>query len=781
MLLLLTVGQAGAADRTDELAYRRFTTQDGLPQLQTERVWQDQKGYIYIGTLSGFARYDGRMFTPFLKGRRENIVGFAEVEERVRGLGFRRQWIVGADDKVELRQIDTEQHWLLNNFNAYDLPDGLVLLEDLNEEQRRLCHINTEGFQIVTKGGLFDQMTPDRKLYVDSTGIYIPTPQGLYHAKRDKAVRLSEKQDFYSLRRTSKGQLLAFAADGIYTIQGNRLNRVMNHNWPEADYGLLVRERKAGELLIADAHSLYLYDGNSVTTLTSGINLIKDLFVDRWDRVWLATYQGLYCYFHHIFKNHTLKEASDISRALAATPDGHVVEGTLNGSLLVDGQEVNRQDGNFYAPSAAVVNNDVYLVGQGDVIRYQNGQLEWLHLPADRYQFIAEALSTVIIGSRRCILSYDPSNGSIDTLSTEIPHPWCAAADNHGQLWVGSSFGLFCCNEEGKTEKIDYPQKLVITTMVSDQRGNIFFASADSLFMVREGKVEQLTPQMPELCGHEIRAVHVSPRGYLVIAAIDGLFVSRISQDYQISETQYYDQTNGFTILEPLKAMMAEEANGTVWVAGVEQTASFQPAQLLEIARQDTFIAPPLRWWQLWWVWVIIAVIAGSVVAWLSYVVTKSLARQKMTKIQRENLEREKLICTIRKEVEKDLSDKNLVTRIKKLTEEQDLQRLRLRFAKGILVVNVSDILYCKGERNYTQIVTSQYKERVNSSLAKIEKELEQQLFVRADRSTIVNLSRITRIEEKGNNYYCVFMSEDGSEISVNLRRPAVARLQRLL
>jgi hypothetical protein len=29
-----------------ELAFRRYTTQDGLPQFQAERLWQDSRGYI---------------------------------------------------------------------------------------------------------------------------------------------------------------------------------------------------------------------------------------------------------------------------------------------------------------------------------------------------------------------------------------------------------------------------------------------------------------------------------------------------------------------------------------------------------------------------------------------------------------------------------------------------------------------------------------------------------------------------------------------------------------
>jgi ligand-binding sensor domain-containing protein len=57
-------------------SYRRYTTQDGLPQMLSESLIQDDKGYIWVGTLSGFARYDGFMFKQFLREKSENIVSF---------------------------------------------------------------------------------------------------------------------------------------------------------------------------------------------------------------------------------------------------------------------------------------------------------------------------------------------------------------------------------------------------------------------------------------------------------------------------------------------------------------------------------------------------------------------------------------------------------------------------------------------------------------------------------------------------------------------------------
>lgn len=191
---------------TSQLSYRRYTTLDGLPQMQTETVFQDSEGYIWIGTLSGFVRYDGRMLTPFLKGRRENIVAFSETEEGVSALGFRRQWLVDGD-KTTMRPIDpdqqwltnnadVDQHWLLNNFNATDLPKGMILLEDEQETHRMLVRLTKGGWTPHLKASIFDRMMPDRKLYINGNDIYVPTEQGLY-VIRDKKSRLLTLNDGY--------------------------------------------------------------------------------------------------------------------------------------------------------------------------------------------------------------------------------------------------------------------------------------------------------------------------------------------------------------------------------------------------------------------------------------------------------------------------------------------------------------------------------------------------------------------------------------------------------
>ena len=619
-----------AAQVESRLAFRRYTTQDGLPQMLTETIFQDSRGYIYVGTLSGFVRFDGRELTPFLRGHQWNIVGFQETAEGVNALSFRQQWLIDGDN-VKQRPLDPEGQWLLNNFNAVDLPTGYVLLEDDQEQHRWLAKVTEEGgFERVYDDEQLDAMTPDRHLYIDSVkGVLIP--QG----------------NVYSYHRNGS-VLRAFAGDGIYRADGDSLVMETAFSAWAPDYGFIVRTSKDGTMLIADSHSVYSYDGKTLTKLAGGFNLIKGMFVDRWNRLWLATYQGLYCFFGRQFTNHRLTDGDDIVRAVTPT-----VQGTLNGKIISDGRVIYDNPEDFFQPSTAVIGDAVYMAGRNDVACIKDGAVSWLHLPFDRYQFVAEAQGRLILGLRRLIAAYDPTTGRIDTLSTDISHPWCAATDNKGRLWVGSTYGLYRLSspdgDTTATEQIAYnSQKLIVTAMETDNRGAVFFASCDSIFVIRDGEIQPLNGQLPQLGGHEIRSLHVSPRGYLMVAVVDGLLVARIDDSYTISDARFIDHLDGFTLLEPLKATMTEQDDGTVWLCGVEEMTSFKPAELLAFSEEDTYVTPPLKWYEHWWVWLAALLLLTLFIWLLAYGYARRRHARELLRLKREKKQRELQLSAIR-------------------------------------------------------------------------------------------------------------------------------------
>lgn len=653
LLLAAFCLQAGAATVESNLSHRRFTTTDGLPQMQTEAVWQDSRGYIYIGTLSGFVRYNGRTLTPFLGGRRENIVAFQETADRVRALGFVRQWTVSGKE-LKMSTIDPEGRLLLNNLNSSDLPPGYILLEDRQERGRVICRLAAGGTEPVLESPTLDEMTPDRKVFLDSTGIYIPTPKGLFLSSGGSMRRISSKPDVFSIVRSGT-QIVALAADGLYTVMPEGLTQICAHRFEAPDYGLFVRRNRQGQLLIADSHTIWRYDAAAagpMQQLATGFNLIRGIFIDRWNRLWAATYQGAYCFFQCNFTSHRLTDRNDIVRA-AAFSGNSLVTGTLNGKIMADGQVLDASDDQFYAPGAVSIDGTVYMAGNGDVAAVSGGTVRRLGLPGNDYRFVSRAGRRLVIGTRSSLLAYDPRTSRLDTLTSEIQRSWCAAADGEGRLWVGGNPGLFCLTglDGGGTSvrKVkSTPNAQIITTMASDNKGQVCFARGDSLFCISKGRIRHLDEFQKCLSGHEIRSVHISAGGYLIAAAIDALMVARFPEEGPSSEPCLFNSENGFSIIEPQMSPMAEDEEGTVWLCGLEEMVSFKPSELVSDSQESTIVEPPRPWWKSPWFWVLCAALLSAAVWNAARYRADRQSRRKMAALERDKRQKDLQLEAVR-------------------------------------------------------------------------------------------------------------------------------------
>lgn len=543
---------------------------------------------------------------------------------------------------------------LLNNFNSSLLPPGYLLLEDRQEENRALYSIGKGGLQRVFTSGVLDQMTPDRKMLVDETGIYIPTRQGLYVARDGAVSRISEKKDVLALTRHD-ALLLALSPDGIYRVQADSLACVLEHPFEAPDYGLSLTWNKHGCLFIADSHTIWIYDPSSpvpMRRIADGFNLIKSLFIDSWDRLWAATYQGAYCFFHCHFTNHRTADKNDIVKAIAACGD-KVVMGTLNGKVITGGKTLASASDNFFLPGAAVIGDRVYMAGNGDIAFIQNNNLHWIGLPYDSYEFVSRRGQELIIGTRNRILAYDPKTERIDTLTEGIAHPWCAADDGRGRLWVSGNPGLYLLQSGGKngtevTLMVDTPTTQIITALSSDGNGNVCFARGDRVYAIVDGVIRPLPETDATLSGHEIRSIHLSPRGFLIVAATDGLLVARIRAPFRADDIHWYDNRSGFTLIEPLQGPMAETDDGTVWLAGPEEVTSFPVEQLMTHNPETAIVKAPRPWWQRGWAGLLGALVLLPGLWWVVRKIERMKSRKRMERLSREKKQKELQLEAVR-------------------------------------------------------------------------------------------------------------------------------------
>lgn len=65
-IILLSAITVKAEDKTNILSFDYFSQEDGLPNNQIQCIYQDKKGWIWLGTSQGLSRFDGYRFVNFI-------------------------------------------------------------------------------------------------------------------------------------------------------------------------------------------------------------------------------------------------------------------------------------------------------------------------------------------------------------------------------------------------------------------------------------------------------------------------------------------------------------------------------------------------------------------------------------------------------------------------------------------------------------------------------------------------------------------------------------------
>jgi two-component system, LytTR family, response regulator LytT len=87
------------------------------------------------------------------------------------------------------------------------------------------------------------------------------------------------------------------------------------------------------------------------------------------------------------------------------------------------------------------------------------------------------------------------------------------------------------------------------------------------------------------------------------------------------------------------------------------------------------------------------------------------------------------------------------------------LPHIPLRRGKRIVLMNPGEIHYLKSEQGVTIVVTQSGEYWTNYTLTEVEDILDEQMFFRTHRSTIINLNRIKEIVPAQSGVYDVYLN----------------------
>ena len=316
----------------EKMPLKHFTIADGLPQNSINSINQDTKGFFWIGTNGGLARFDGYGFVNFTQQQglpRNEILDFLETREG----DF---WLATAgglvkftpDGKTYDHVVTSEEAAQLAEpplFTTYKLP--ALKISKLHQDSRGTIWIGTANglFQLRKKDDGEYSFSPvdinlptsESKyiyaLYEDRAGaIWIGTENNLTRISTDNRISTyrnnGEPIYFRALLEDHFGNLwVGTAAKGLFkfTIDENQTPQIAIQFAPQPDSEIewidKISEAADGSLWIAGMNGLYEFApaANKLSryTRTSGIlpYRFQSMFEDRDGNVWLGTLtNGLY-------------------------------------------------------------------------------------------------------------------------------------------------------------------------------------------------------------------------------------------------------------------------------------------------------------------------------------------------------------------------------------------------------------------------------------------------------------------------------------------------------
>ena len=398
--------------------FQVLTVADGLPSSHVYKIVEDHRGFVWIGTRDGLARYDGAAFRVWRHDAADpaslasNDVPTVHVDRAGRvwcggdeGLSMLDpaagdRFVHYRHDANDAASLSSNDVWAI----AGDANDAIWIggygggVDRLDPQSGHIEHLRKQPGS--TQGLASDNVL---SLHFDGAArLWIGLDAGIDLREADASIRHADlsavssdgRFNVTSLVEDADGSLLAGTRHGLLRIGGDLKASVVAEHGLNDSYAYAVVRDAAGELWVGtrnglnriDANGrLYGYAENSAVPGSFPGGTAFDAMRDHEGGLWFATFEGGIARLPPQWRNFSL---------------------------------------------------------------YRNDPGDPASLSANRVQGMAEdaAGSVWAVGSSGGIDRLDPASGKVERAGGRLPAPdkalWSVLADRHDQLWVGHTRGL---------------------------------------------------------------------------------------------------------------------------------------------------------------------------------------------------------------------------------------------------------------------------------------------------------------------------------------------------
>ncbi len=294
----------GGVSRFDGLNFTNFTKKDGLADNHVPAIFEDSEGNIWFGSYAGVSRYDGKKFSPL-------DVGNSLPDSPVRAIAEDRQGNLWFGSETGLWKYDKK------TLRCFTKKDGLAddfIRSILVDREGTLWFGTGNGSIVRYDGRVFSNFS---------------TPGG------------PVEDPVFSILQDRRGNLWFGAAAGVYMYDGKTLRDYTVKAGLNRNTVRTILEDREGNLWFGtDGGGISKFDGKAFINISekNGLssNVVWALLEDREGNIWIGTYRGgLDKYSGAAFTCFSSQDGlgDDVIRAILEDRAGNVWFATFRGGV----------------------------------------------------------------------------------------------------------------------------------------------------------------------------------------------------------------------------------------------------------------------------------------------------------------------------------------------------------------------------------------------------------------------------------------------------------------
>lgn len=497
ILLILFCGLFALTD-AQQVSFIKYSVYDGMVANPVRCIYQDSKGFLWIGTFDGLSRYDGYKFTNYTtaNGLSHNFIN--DIIETDGKLLIAEN--NGATDVIQNNIIIQKSHKAASPVNTFGRHNNrLLIATDANGflEYKNDSLMSPPQPAIAAPIGDFLSLNDTLLL---STSIEV----NLFLHKNDFSIQASLKNPslyFYSLIQDSKKRIWACTSLGLQLIQiepGNKPRIVFTSLPATFDFSPLndsrvnsMIEDQDGGFWIGTSKGLVhlLPDGNStIYKEKDGLpsSNINSLYFDREKNLWIGTPLGLAKWVttnNIVFFNRESGAFRNDVADISSSDDQKIYLKTVHGLQELD--FVTKEFKNINVPGN---HYPVAVTGTSPLLIYYADQLGVLDNKKNRF------------------VPLSSSDAAIPGILSAFKHP-------SGTIFFGTYYGVYAVQNRSVKKILPYR----IICMAVDKSGHIWAGTwQDGLHRITIKNIEEglyeitdMTPRIKEL---RIRGLYVDSK-----------------------------------------------------------------------------------------------------------------------------------------------------------------------------------------------------------------------------------------------------------------------------